>query len=820
MQLRISGSSDPETATTPHAARLRTARTSRPSRLRTAWATAPCIAIALAACGGGGDASNGATGAAATDPSRSQALDAGSASDAGNASSWTTVAAEGENFDLATAQDVRYGSGSTWITRSVSGSASCSNAFFGNDPLFGVVKQCQVMAAAYTRIAGEGEAFNVDGTRTVRYGSGSVWIAQTVSGGGQCSNAWFGNDPVFGVVKQCEVADVAATPPSQPSPSPPSPSPAPSPATTWTRIAGENEGFLVNGVQNVRYGRGDTWATRSVDGRGDCSNAFFGYDPLFGVGKECQVADGGGSPIATLTPTPTPTPTPAPQPTAVAGVCTPPISAVDTSGTAPSVGNGTPESCTESALRSALADHDVVTFNCGAAPATIRVASEIAIRTDRDTVLDGGGRITLDGAGSTRILSLVRPDYRTNTKGLTLQHIALVNGKAAGTGFVQQEPDRPYCAWGYAGGSGAAINVRDARLHVIDAEFRNNAAASPGPDVGGGAIYAAGSLDITVVGSRFIGNTGSNSGAVGLLQSNGRFVNSVFEGNSATGSGQNSLAPECPGVGQAGQSGAGGNSGAIGVDGSDDTDLLVCGSRFVDNRANELGGALGRTPNNSPQPTTIDRSLFQGNRAKQAGAFFIVNSIPLDISATTFTGNSATAFGAAQIERSRLNLVNSTFDGNEATRGVGGALQVNSLDPQSVIRNATFANNKASGGPGYFSAAIFGQLDIPVLNTVFANNLTDDPWNPMQCGFSPGRGSFDLQWPLNRSSGGLGDTPCVQGIAFADPQLGGLADNGGPTPTLLPANGSPLRGAGRDCPATDQRGNPRNTGQCTIGAVE
>jgi hypothetical protein len=60
----------------------------------------------------------------------------------------------------------------------------------------------------------------------------------------------------------------------------------------------------------------------------------------------------------------------------------------------------------------------------------------------------------------------------------------------------------------------------------------------------------------------------------------------------------------------------------------------------------------------------------------------------------------------------------------------------------------------------------------------------------------------------------------VQGIAFADPLLGALADNGGPTPTLVPASNSPLRGAAHDCPPTDQRGQPRNPSQCTIGAVE
>jgi cation:H+ antiporter len=36
-------------------------------------------------------------------------------------------------------------------------------------------------------------------------------------------------------------------------------------------------------------------------------------------------------------------------------------------------------------------------------------------------------------------------------------------------------------------------------VHVIDSVFRGNRAASPGPDVGGGAIYVVGSLDVTVV---------------------------------------------------------------------------------------------------------------------------------------------------------------------------------------------------------------------------------------------------------------------------------------------------------------------------------
>ncbi|WP_280151375.1 choice-of-anchor Q domain-containing protein [Piscinibacter sp. XHJ-5] len=575
--------------------------------------------------------------------------------------------------------------------------------------------------------------------------------------------------------------------------------------TTWTTIAAEKESFSVSGTQTVRYGANASWITKSVTGSGQCTNTFFGGDPAYGIRKQCQVA-------GTTETTP-----PAAQ------VCTPPVTAASTSGVAPSVGTGTAASCTESALRAAIASHPVVTFNCGATAATIRIAKTIELPTDRNIVIDGGNKVTLDGGATTRIFSAVRANYRTNANTITLQHITLANGKATGTQYVAPDPSNPSCAYGWADGQGGAILVRDVKLRVIDTTFRSNAAATPGPDVGGGAIYAMGSLDVTVVGSTFTGNSGSNSGAVGLLQTNGRFYNSVFQNNVANGTGQNfkgGAATGCPGVGHVDQGGAGGNGGAIGIDGKDDTDVVVCGSSFIGNKANELAGALGRTSNVTARRTTIDRSLFQANTAKSAGAIFVLNSKPLDILATTFSNNVAKGAGAAHLYGSRLNVVNTTFSGNQATAGVGGALMLSASDATGVIRNATFTGNKSTAGLGYFAAAIAGTLNFPVYNTVFANNLTNDGGSPMQCWFTPGTGANDMQWPRNHVVGTAPDTACIGGIVFADPQLGALAANGGPTPTARPSSTSPLRGAGRNCPATDQRGNARNTAQCTIGAVE
>ncbi len=508
---------------------------------------------------------------------------------------------------------------------------------------------------------------------------------------------------------------------------------------------------------------------------------------------------------------------------AAAPTCAPPISLVNTGAASPRVGNGTPVSCTNAALQSAVNNGGVVTFNCGSDPVTINIGNTLVVPPLVDTVIDGGGKVTLDGGGTTRIMSLKHSNYRTNSRGLTLQRITLANGKAVGTRYTPPNPNNPACAYGYADGSGGAIEVGDARLHVIDVSFLNNTAATPGPDVGGGAIYAAGSLDLTIVGSRFIGNSGSNSGAMGLLQTNGRFFNSLFQNNEATGTGQNyagGAAAGCTGVGHPEQGGAGGNGGAIAIDGSDDTDQIFCGTRILNNTAGALAGAIFRTANFGSRLTTIDRSEISGNTAKQGGAFFISNSVPLNIVRSTVSNNSAETFGGAHFERSQLNIENTTFAGNVASNSLGGAIFQNDSASDSVIRNATFANNRISGGGGLFSAAIAGGINFPIRNTVFSNNTTNDIYNPTQCWFQPASGTNNMQWPRNRGASNELDNPCVQAIVFANPLLGALGANGGPTATLLPAANSPLIGAGRDCPLIDQIGNVRSNSACTIGAVE
>ncbi|MEK8033471.1 polysaccharide lyase family 1 protein [Ideonella sp. DXS29W] len=128
---------------------------------------------------------------------------------------WTKVADENKSFTVQGTQNVRYGTGNNWVTKVVTGSATCSNSYFGADPYSGVRKQCQVpVASVWTKIASEGAGFSVAGTQNIRYGSGNAWVTKSVTAAGQCTNTYFGSDPAPGTKKECRVSDAASETPT------------------------------------------------------------------------------------------------------------------------------------------------------------------------------------------------------------------------------------------------------------------------------------------------------------------------------------------------------------------------------------------------------------------------------------------------------------------------------------------------------------------------------------------------------------------------------------------------------------------------------
>jgi hypothetical protein len=74
---------------------------------------------------------------------------------------WIDIAKEGQSFNQGQSAEVRYGAGDHFITRTVSGNAQCTNDFFGVDPLPNTAKSCYVHRQV-EGLASEGQPFATD----------------------------------------------------------------------------------------------------------------------------------------------------------------------------------------------------------------------------------------------------------------------------------------------------------------------------------------------------------------------------------------------------------------------------------------------------------------------------------------------------------------------------------------------------------------------------------------------------------------------------------------------------------------------------------
>jgi hypothetical protein len=324
----------------------------------------------------------------------------------------------------------------------------------------------------------------------------------------------------------------------------------------------------------------------------------------------------------------------------------------DTSHPTTVVGDGTPASCTFARLSAAVATGGIITFRCGADPVTIAVTAPLQLPIDRHTVIDGGGKITLDGGHAVRILEWNGTGWQTNANVLTLQHLVLANGKTTPTEQIPLGRPAP-CSQGWNDGEGGALYMRDGNLTVIDCIFEHNHAAPLGPDTGGGAIYVLGSKHgALIVHSSFLSNDASNAGAVGGLFCELDIYDSLFQNNVALGNGANyDDANQCSVINNGQHEvGSGGNGGAIYSDGQS-VDITLCGDAVLDNNAgvNAFGGGLFFTSNDMMGTLSIADTTMTGNTG---GHWTNVS-----------TGSVTNAGTAVGVNAKSITLTNSTLQG-------------------------------------------------------------------------------------------------------------------------------------------------------------
>jgi hypothetical protein len=474
--------------------------------------------------------------------------------------------------------------------------------------------------------------------------------------------------------------------------------------------------------------------------------------------------------------------------------CAPPVELADTSRPDRVVGDGSGASCTEEELAAALAAGGVIVFACGDEPVAISITSPLSV--DSDAVLDGGGLVTLDGGGVTRILE-VASSFDLETPSLTVQRIGFARGNSPDVGDDTEV-------------GGGAIYKHGGTLFVIDSTFVDNHAPESGQDVAGGAIYGFGGGPIVVTGSSFAENSASDGGAIGSLQTDVTIVNSSFVENAATGTGGN------PGNGGAG--------GAIYMDGTDQSTVL-CGIEVRGSEAGAIGGGLFRVSNTADGTFSMELSTVSGNRVPAgveglAGGMYL-QGLAIDIRSSTVADNEADYNGGVWIgQDSTVEMTNATIAGNRALLFHGGGVWL-AGEPTGTLLNCTIAGNGSTGDDGQ-AGAIFGPGEGLVLkNTIVDGQVVGNPYSPISCDQPHGDGGGNVQWPVQREAGGSDDPDrlCAGGALVADPLLGELSDNGGFTLTAAPSADSPVVGLGTDCPATDQRGRRRGE-PCTSGAVE
>jgi len=230
--------------------------------------------------------------------------------------------------------------------------------------------------------------------------------------------------------------------------------------------------------------------------------------------------------------------------------------------------------------------------------------------------------------------------------------------------------------------------------------------------------------------------------------------------------------------------------------------LHIADSTFDANVVEAYSGNVRASAAWSAGAMGVERSTFGANRIE-------ASAIP-----TPAVGDGATLSSAASV-----TATNVTFSANQvSTFPYAGPATVSA--PTVQLLHVTVDGD---AGPSQYEGRAAGPLFSANTMTMRASVLHPDAASTSPgCSTTGAYSSTGDNWATDPSCGLTDPTDVV--APGGDPLLGAIADNGGPTKTLLPQPGSPLIDAvavDRCALATDQRGAPRPSGAgCDVGAVE
>ena len=272
---------------------------------------------------------------------------------------------------------------------------------------------------------------------------------------------------------------------------------------------------------------------------------------------------------------------------------------------------------------------------------------------------------------------------------------------------------------------------------------------------------------------------------------------------------------------------------------SADADLTVKNSTISGNRCHCNGGGIGATSGTlTVEGSTLSYDFAYtgpsggGSGGAIAGGALPTSGIPVTVRDSTLSDNVAYGGGGglAAGVGSTVTIESSTLSGNEAPGGGGISASTGGFPPGGAtltIESSTISGNYAFEGGGIFAY----ETGLTILRSTIAANYaakTGGIWSGPSPAPDPvltstivadnngARGKRDLQlasgsinvgFSLIEDPGGQPIGATGPNVIGADPQLGALANNGGPTQTMKPASTSPAIDQGfTEAATTDQRG--------------
>jgi CSLREA domain-containing protein len=245
--------------------------------------------------------------------------------------------------------------------------------------------------------------------------------------------------------------------------------------------------------------------------------------------------------------------------------------------------------------------------------------------------------------------------------------------------------------------------------------------------------------------------------------------------------------------------------------------LRIARTQVLANESTQDGGGITAL---STALLRVARTTVAGNRSTGRGGGIFLSGFPTTspalITRSTISGNSADDDGGGIYADSRLAVTNSTIASNRGAGGGGiwlGGGTGSELNAVSVVRNVAYDDY----GGGLYLA---NDAPLRVDNSLIGLNRA----TCLGCG-SPD--CINEQDPFTSGGNNLLSTKenCTgfdapSDLERANPKIGKLRKNGGPTKTVALKKGSPAIGkAGNDTPNRDQRGVKRDN-QPDIGAFE